>query len=165
MHANKCIAIWSDLLVLFIITSAQRTDKYRVLSWFPPLRMLGRTWMKLCTAGLQKPPRQKVTHVVDVGETCPLLVRWAPKCICMHLSKQQFSKRKQNSTAEDTTGSWDQIQPDQQRPHLHEQARMENLTDQTSNIKRAAGNTGRWRDTAGLLREQVRRSVLNWTES
>ncbi len=31
-----------------------------------------------------------------------------------------------------TTGSWDQIQPDQQRPHLREQ----NLTDQTSNIKR-----------------------------
>ncbi len=98
MHANKCIAFCSDLLVLLSITRKELTAKYRVLSWFFPLRMLGRTWMKLCTAGLQKPARQKVTHVVDVRETCPLLVRWAPKCICMHLSKQQFSKRKQNST-------------------------------------------------------------------
>lgn len=28
MHANKCIAIWSDLLVLFIINNAQRTNRY-----------------------------------------------------------------------------------------------------------------------------------------
>lgn len=47
----------------------------------------------------------KWTYVFIVGETCPLLVRWAPKCICMHLSKKQSSKWKQNSTQEDT-GSW-----------------------------------------------------------
>lgn len=52
------------------------------------------------------------TYVTAVGETCPLLVRWAPKCICMHLSRQQRSRWKQNSTQEDS-GSWDspRLQP------------------------------------------------------
>lgn len=42
---------------------------------------------------------------VAAAETCPLLVRWAPKCICMHLSRQQRSGWKQNHTQEDTC-SW-----------------------------------------------------------
>lgn len=39
------------------------------------------------------------------GDPCPLLVLWAPKCICLHLSGQQSSRGKQNSTPEDP-GSW-----------------------------------------------------------
>lgn len=42
---------------------------------------------------------------VAAAETCPLLVRWAPKCICMHLSRQQRSGWKQNHAQEDTC-SW-----------------------------------------------------------
>lgn len=39
---------------------------------------------------------------VAAAETCPLLVRWAPKCICMHLSRQQRSRWKQNHIQGDT---------------------------------------------------------------
>lgn len=42
---------------------------------------------------------------VAAAETCPLLVRWAPKCICIHLSRQQRSGWKQNHAQEDTC-SW-----------------------------------------------------------
>lgn len=45
--------------------------------------------------------KRKSTYVA-AAETCPLLVRWAPKCICMHLSRQQRSGWKQNRAQEDT---------------------------------------------------------------
>ena len=54
-----------------------------------------------------------------MGETCPLLVLWAPKCICMHLSRQQSSRWKQNSTQEDPGhGLWEQ--PEEEEPEEEE---------------------------------------------
>lgn len=50
-------------------------------------------------------PLDQTATYVAAAETCPLLVRWAPKCICMHLSRQQRSGWKQNRTQKDTC-SW-----------------------------------------------------------
>lgn len=62
-----------------------------------------RLWKLLQTGqGSKKKKEEWKSTYVAAAETCPLLVRWAPKCICIHLSRQQRSGWKQNYAQEDT---------------------------------------------------------------